>query len=122
MIVDHLAAQRAGAEVYLEARARRIAGRASYLTLFAAHEEFNAERTEDGEELPPVNFGLSLDDLVGASEETDTYVDDEATLDDTCVSADLEADAVEPAQADVDMATAAGAEEPMCTQPDAATT
>jgi hypothetical protein len=80
--LDRLAAQRAGAAEDLAARARRIAGRASYLAAFAPHDEFVVERTEDGEELPTDTLGLLLDDPDGSSAETGVYADDEADADD----------------------------------------
>ena len=78
--LDRLAAQRAGAADDLATKARRIAGRASYLASFAPHDEFVVERTEDGEELPTDALGLLLDDPDGSSAETGAY-DDEADAD-----------------------------------------
>lgn len=109
--LDLLPTQRAGVEAHLEAQARRITGRSNYLALFAAHEEFNVDQTEDDKELPPDDFGVALDDPTGSSDKMDTYPDNEAALDNTSVLADPEADAEEPAQTDAGTATADGVQE-----------
>lgn len=85
LALDRLVAQRAGAEPQLEAEAGRIAARASYLAAFSFHDEFQVERTEDGEAVPVDDFGLQLDDPEGSSGET-LYMDDEAESDDTGAS------------------------------------
>lgn len=64
--LDQLAAERAGAEAQLAAEAGRIAARASYIGLFAVHENFQVEWTEDVGEVLPDNFGLTLDDPAAA--------------------------------------------------------
>ena len=79
----------------LQEQAGRIASRASYIAEFTFHDEFHAERKEDGAVVDGNDYGLLLRDPEGSSEETGIYSDAEVE-EDTVASLDLEAGRGEP--------------------------
>lgn len=80
----------------MAAEADRITARASYLTSFALHDEFQVEWTADSGVVPPDDFGLALDDPASSSKESGPYAYDDAGMDDTGALVNPEAIAEEP--------------------------